>query len=160
MKSLAALLAALIATTLFAATAEAGFKVRLGFGGPLPAFTAYGNSGGSSYGSKHCDKPAYRAAARRRQHENVRVSRKAAPEPKVAKVEEPVAAPAVEGAELENSSISTATKSAAVQTQTGEAKSAEATIPDTKKQVAAVKEDVGCKKFFPSVGMTLSVPCE
>jgi hypothetical protein len=27
------------------------------------------------------------------------------------------------------------------------------------KKVAATS-DVGCKKFFPSVGMTLSVPCE
>lgn len=149
MKSLAALLTSLIVvTTMLASAAEAGFKVRLGFGGPLPAFTAYGNSGGSYYGRKHREKRAYHAA-RRRERESVRVSRKAAPEPKVAKVDEPkkVEMP-VQSAESENSSIATGTRTASTETS------------ETKEQVAAVKEEVGCKKFFPSVGMTLSVPCE
>lgn len=32
-------------------------------------------------------------------------------------------------------------------------------LNDAKEETAAVA-DVGCKKFFPAVGMTLSVPCE
>jgi hypothetical protein len=48
---------------------------------------------------------------------------------------------------MENSSISTVDGPvAAVET-------------DTSEKVAEVR-DVGCKKFFPSAGMTLSVPCE
>ncbi|MGI9402893.1 MAG: hypothetical protein ACR2OF_00080 [Hyphomicrobium sp.] len=36
---------------------------------------------------------------------------------------------------------------------------AETEVDETEK-VAAVSEDLGCKKFFPTVGMTLTVPCE
>ena len=45
-KSLVALIVALIAAaTMFSSAAEAGLRIRLGFGGPLPGFTAHGNGG-------------------------------------------------------------------------------------------------------------------
>ncbi len=150
-KSLLAIAAALVAaTTMFATAAEAGFRVRLGFGGPLPAFTAYGNSG--SYEHKSCHKRAYRAA-RRQEKEPVRVSKKASSTASVASLETTAEPTPSKVAETENSTISV----------TG-AKVAEAQIDATKTdeptQKVAVAKDPGCKKFFPSVGMTLSVPCE
>lgn len=64
------------------------------------------------------------------------------------KVETAAAFPAVN----ENSTITTATLQPASDT------------PSSSKPVTAdattVKAEVGCKKFFPTVGLTLSVPCE
>lgn len=63
---------------------------------------------------------------------------------KVEKAE--VAAPDKSGAQTENSTISTAAvERADAQPASGE---------------GAQVSNVGCKKFFPTVGMTLSVPCE
>ncbi len=55
-----------------------------------------------------------------------------------------------EPADTENSTISTASldKSESIDTE-------ETTIEEPK-----VNKNVGCKKFFPTVGMTLTVPCE
>ena len=165
-KSLVALIVALIATaTMFSSAAEAGFKIHLGFGGPLHGFT--GNGGG--YSQKHYHRKRY--IARRVKKEKVYVAKRKVSEPKVAKVEkvskpEVVAtAPIVEPdviADSENSSITTAAletvdTTASVATDTVapvEVKADAATKPEK----AASKLD--CKKFFPSVGMTLSVPCE
>jgi len=69
---------------------------------------------------------------------------KAAPAPAPA----PTPAPVAEQVESENSSISTAS------VDNSETANAEAT-PAT-----AASKNVGCKKFFPTVGMTLTVPCE
>ena len=32
--------------------------------------------------------------------------------------------------------------------------------PETKKSEPAVAQKIDCKKFFPSVGLTLTVPCD
>ena len=53
-------------------------------------------------------------------------------------------------ARSENSSISVAS--------TDEAAPAKTTVATTTKEASA--KPVDCKKFFPSVGITLSVPCE
>ncbi len=101
-KSLLTIAAALVAaTTMFASAAEAGFKVRLGFGGPLPYFTAYNNSG--SYGRK-CSKHAYRAV-RREERAPVRLTKKSASETNVASIEQKPETTA-QVADTENSSIS------------------------------------------------------
>jgi hypothetical protein len=148
-KSLLTIAAALVAaTTMFASAAEAGFKVRLGFGGPLPYFTAYNNSG--SYGRK-CSKHAYRAV-RREERAPVRLTKKSASETNVASIEQKPETTA-QVADTENSSISPTGVTVA------EAKTDAPKTTEPAKQVAVAKE-VGCKKFFPSVGMTLSVPCE
>ena len=52
-----------------------------------------------------------------------------------------------EATDMENSTISTSTEVA------------ETEVDETEK-VAAVSEDLGCKKFFPTIAMTLTVPCE
>jgi len=172
-KSLVALIVALIAAaTTFSSAAEAGLRIRLGFGGPLPAFTAHGNGG--HYGKHHYRK---RYIARRVKKEKVYVAKRKVSEPKVAKVEKKVAKPKVVAAapivepdviaDSENSSITTAAletdtvdTTAVVDTDTVapvEVK-ADAATTAPKREKAASKLD--CKKFFPSVGMTLSVPCE
>lgn len=132
-------------TTLFASGAEAGFKVRLGFGGPVPFHNHYASK---PYQPKIYRKKAHREVYRRpvRSQEATKVAKTPSlPKPK------PVETAAFE---MENSTIATA--------KPGEAH-ADATT-DTKAQVqtAAVEtpKELGCKKFFPAVGMTLSVPCE
>jgi hypothetical protein len=144
--------AALAVTTLFTSAAEAGFKIRLGFGGPLPAFTAYSNSG--YYGRKLCKKRSHQIV-RREEKAPARVAKKSGGSTSVAKVEEkPETTDQTAAAEQENSSISVA------EAVVAENKSAEPvkTAAATSEPVASPKID--CKKFFASVGMTLSVPCE
>lgn len=129
--------------TMLASTAEAGFKVRLGFGGPLPF---QGHQYSNDYQPKTYKKRTYR-----------KVERRAAPR----KVETAKAQPAKEietapvaQAETENSSITTAraetTETAAVETTDETVETASVDAP----------KELGCKKFFASVGMVLSVPCE
>jgi hypothetical protein len=152
MNKLFALTTALIAAvTMFASGAEAGFKIRLGFGGPLPAFTAYGNSGGS-YERNYAPKRRYQAA---RHHEKApaRVSKKA----KIAKAveAEPQAKVVAKAAETENSSIAGAETQVSEVTTPAPVETARATVNE-----AEPSAKLDCKKFFPSVGMTLTVPCE
>jgi outer membrane biosynthesis protein TonB len=59
-------------------------------------------------------------------------------------------APGKSGVETEHSAISTGTSSAS-------GTDVAASGPPT---AEAAERSVGCKKFFPTVGMTLSVPCE
>ena len=145
--------ALLAAVTMFASGAEAGFKIRLGFGGPLPAFTAYGNSGGS-YDRHYAPKRRYQAA-RHDEKAPVRVTKKAKIAKAVEAEDEPEAKVVAKAAETENSSI------AAAETQVSEV-----TTPAPVETAAATVENaepgakIDCKKFFPSVGMTLTVPCE
>ncbi|HEY7670467.1 MAG TPA: hypothetical protein VH852_07515 [Hyphomicrobium sp.] len=150
---LALISALLAATAMLASTAEAGMKVRLQFGYPLGTFTAHGNSGGSY--SEH--RKTRRHYARRNAKEDVKVTKKfnaaktvarAEPEAKTEKVEEP--------AKTENSSISTATIAPAEATPATEPVKTEAKPEDGNSSATKL----GCKQFFPSVGMTLSVPCE
>jgi hypothetical protein len=170
-KSLVALIVALIAiATTFSSAAEAGLRIRLGFGGPLPSFVAHGNGG---YSQKHYHRKRY--ITRRVKKEKVYVAKRKVSEPKVAKVEKVApkvvaTAPIVEPdviADSENSSITsaaletdTADTTAAVDTDTVApvAVKADAGTTEPRREKAASKLD--CKKFFPSVGMTLSVPCE
>ena len=178
-KSPVALIAALLAAvTMFASSAEAGLKIRLGFGGPLPSFTAHG---GNYHSGRHYHRKRY--LARRVKKEKVYVAKRKAAEPKVAKAptKKPAtvakavpAAPAVEPeviADSENSSISTAALEepavAPVAAKTDEAAVvvpakavAETTVPQPEQKPAKAASKLDCKKFFPSVGMTLTVPCE
>jgi hypothetical protein len=128
--------------TVFASAADAGFKVRLGFGGPLPAFTAHGPS--KSYGQKrYSKKRSYRAKRKARAAKKRIAKRKATA--KTVKT-----APIKTDAENENSTISTASldKNETIETEV------------IAKDEPKATRKVGCKKFFPTVGMTLTVPCE
>jgi hypothetical protein len=170
-KSLVALLGALIAAaTMFAAPAEAGLKIHFGFGG-------FHSHGGGGHVHRHYKRKRYivRRVARKKAY----VAKKSTPAvSKVAKVEKKVskpkvvaAVPVTEEAEViadnENSSITTAAiepveTSAVVEPEAADPVSAEAG-GNTAKVEAKPDRTAGkldCKKFFPSVGMTLSVRCE
>jgi hypothetical protein len=150
-KMLIAFAAAFLAVTaLFGSGAQAGFNVRLGVPSGFSNVHTAGCGGGGYFRSYR--KRSY-STARRSVKRNVEVARKpAADTVSVAKVEEKVEATS-KVAETENSSISAANGKVA-ELKVDLPKSSE---PEKK---VAVAKDVGCKKFFPSVGMTLTVPCE
>jgi hypothetical protein len=179
-KSPVAFIAALIAVaTMFSSAAEAGLRIRLGFGGPLPGFTAFGNGG---HASRHYHRKRY-VERRYVKKQKVHVAKKAKSEPKVAKVEKKVSkpqvaekkvskpqvvakAPIVEPdviADNENSSITSAALDTAAlepETVTPISVKDEAVAPKATSKPEKAASKLDCKKFFPSVGMTLSVPCE
>jgi len=108
------------------------------------------------YGAKHCAKPRVHAAVRSHRAAKRRVVES---EPKVkrvntAKIDEPApeTAPASTAAVNENSSIAVAN------TEAAQIETANSVKSEPVKREAKAKVD--CKKFFPSVGMTLTVPCE
>ena len=161
-----ALIAALVAVaTMYSPAAEAGLRIGIGFGGGLPF--AHGNGGG--YSKHHHHRKRY--IARRVKKQKVYVAKRKVSEPKVAKVEK-VAKPEVVAtavvvepeviADSENSSITTAALDSTAAVDPGTVTPVEsktvAAKPAVSKPEKAAKLD--CKKFFPSVGMTLSVPCE
>jgi hypothetical protein len=158
-KSLLAIATAILAaTTLFASAAEAGFKVRLGFGGPLPSFTAHGNSGGY-----HKPRRKRSHIVRRKAKSKVHVTKKTSTSKSsdVAKVEDkPEEKPAQKAAVNENSSISTAALPKAEETIDETAKATTETTETATAAAPDATKKLDCKKFFPSVGMTLTVPCQ
>jgi hypothetical protein len=151
-KSIIAIATAILAaTTLLSPAAEAGFRVGFGFGGGVPPYlTDYNKQAASEH--KRSKKRAYRAA-RRHDAAPAKVTKKKASS--VAKVETKVEEKKVETvekvAQSENSSISVAQA-------TPEPK----TVAETVETVAASQpaRSIDCKKFFATVGMTLTVPCE
>jgi hypothetical protein len=148
-KSIIAIATAILAaTTLLSPAAEAGFRVGFGFGGGVPPYlTDYNKQAASEH--KRSKKRAYRAA-RRHDAAPAKVTKKKASS--VAKVETKVEEKKVEKvAQSENSSISVAQA-------TPEPK----TVAETVETVAASQpaRSIDCKKFFATVGMTLTVPCE
>jgi hypothetical protein len=129
---------------LFGSGAQAGFNVRLN----VPAGFSTLEKAGCGGGYRRVYRKRYQSA--RRVKRKVHIARKATPAPaKVAKAEtEDKVETKSEVAENENSSISTLSD-----------KVAETATVKTEKKVAVAK-DVGCKQFFPSVGMTLTVSCD
>ena len=171
-KARIALICTVIAgATAFSPAADAGFKVRLGFGGPLPVFTAHGPSHGG-YEHRHYERKRYIARHAARSQE--RISKKTMP--KIAKTQKAVSkaqattrasdeeSKPAKVAEIENSSITTDVADPMEAAVNPEAEASTATLQPTavagtpKAELTASKVD--CKKFFPTVGMTLSVPCE
>jgi hypothetical protein len=134
-------------TSLVGSSAEAGFNLRI----PAPAGVVHqaGGCGGGSYGRIYRSyRPRSYSSVSRRAKTNV-ASKPAAKPVTVAKEQsETKVEAATTAAKVENSSISAT-----------EGDVAEVKAPVSDKKVTATNE-VGCKKFFPSVGMTLSVPCE
>jgi hypothetical protein len=173
-KSPVAIVAAILAAAAFFSTgAQAGFGIRLGFGGPLPSFIARGNDGGGyssgSYRKRYVERRSHKKEKSYASHKSS--ESKVAKADKAEKVSKPkvvatapVVAPEVI-AKSENSSITTAaidpvetTASVAPETVAPATVKADAKTPEAKREKSASKLD--CKKFFPSVGMTLTVPCE
>jgi hypothetical protein len=170
-KTLVAIAAAFLAVTTLCSAAEAGFKVRLGFGFPLGGFNAHHGGGYSQHRHRR-----HRYVVRRAKKKKVHVAKaktsskkvaakKVAPK-QIAKVEPAAIAapePIVE-TETENSSITPVEPIAPVTETSSTEKTAEtADAADPVTPVADEPKTVNkldCKQFFPSVGMTLSVPCE
>jgi hypothetical protein len=149
---IAAAAALFAVTALFGSGAEAGFNMRLKAPAGFSTLEKAGCGGGGYrriYRKRH-------QSARRSVKRKVQVARTpAASSVSVAKAEikpETTVEATDQVVQSENSSISTANGKVA------EVEPVEAAKP-VEKKVAAAKE-VGCKQFFPSVGMTLSVSCE
>lgn len=152
-KVLIAVATAFIAlTTMFNSAADAGFKARIGLGvlALAPHLMAAHKSHSAS--KRRYRKRRYQAA---RRHRAKKRHSKAAT---IAKVEKAPVATTV----VENSTISTAmVETTENNTQTvfeEEEMVAQNTAEVT--PVANNGDQLGCKKFFAAVGMTLTVPCE
>lgn len=155
-KMLTAAAAAFIAiTALIGSGAEAGFNVRLAAPAGFSTLEKAGCHGGGYrriYRKRH-------QSARRRVKRKVQVASKpVAEEVAVAKAETETK---VETKQIvsENSSISTASGKVAEAKPVDKVAEAEPVETPKPKKIAAARE-LGCKQFFPSVGMTLSVSCE
>jgi hypothetical protein len=173
-KILIAAAAAFLAVTTFGA--QAGFNVRLSAPAGFSTVEKAGCGGGgySSYKKrryssiKRAKRKAYLAAKQRAAAKRIAAKKAAqkriaaekaaaakaarlAQQKEEAKAEQQVALATT--ADSENSSIAASTgKPAKAETAKGE--------PDDEEEKVAVAKDPGCKQFFPSVGMTLSVPCQ
>ncbi len=149
-KILTAAAAAFFAIAAFIGTGAeaAGFNVRLAAPAGFSTLEKAGCHGGGYCRILPQAPTSPRAASVKRK---VQVARKPVEEKvTVAKAEPETKIETASPVVSENSSISTANGKVA------EAKPVETAKPE---KVAAVKE-VGCKQFFPSVGMTLSVSCQ
>ena len=157
-KLLAAIAATFLAITAIASGAEAGFNVRINAPTGFSEVHKAGCGGGGGGYSRSYRRAAYQSVRRSKRRVEV-ASRKVSKPAVVAKVEpkvEPVdAAPEQTVAEVENSSIST--DGVAVE-KVAEVKVEKPVKKQIEQKVASAK-DLGCKTFFASVGMTLSVPC-
>ena len=164
-----------IAATLFAVVAiatgaEAGFNVRLNAPAGFSEVHKAG-CGGGGYGRSY--RRVYQSV--RRSKPRAQVASRHESKPAVvakAEAEAPLQTAAVapeettSTAEIENSSITTDKQVAKVETPKVEKvaekpaeKPAKKSDKKAEKKVASAGE-LGCKSFFPSVGMTLSVPCD
>jgi hypothetical protein len=157
-KLLAAIAATILAITAIASGAEAGFNVRINAPTGFSEVHKAGCGGGGGYGRSY-RRAAYQSVRRTKRRVEV-ASRKVSKPAVVAKAEpkvEPVeVAPEQTVAEVENSSIST-DETVAVD-KVAEVKVEKPVKKQIEQKVASAK-DLGCKTFFASVGMTLSVPC-
>jgi hypothetical protein len=138
-------------TSLVGTSAEAGFNLRIS--PPAGVVHQAGGCGGGSYGRIYRSRPRSYSSVSRRAKAKSHVASKPAAKPVTVAKEQSEPKIDETAAKAENSSIST-----------GEGDVAEVKVPAVKAPASdkkvATTEDPGCKKFFPSVGMTLSVPCE
>jgi hypothetical protein len=154
-KLLTVIAATFLALAAIASGAEAGFNVRINAPAGFSEVHKAGCHGGGGGYSRSYRRSAYQSV--RRAKRRVEVASRSVSKPAVVAKVEPQAEPVENTAELENSSISTEEKVAEVKIEKIE--KVEKTAKKTEQKVAAAK-DLGCKKFFASAGMTLSVPCE
>lgn len=133
MNKLIAIPAAFVAfTTLCVATAEAG-------------------CGGGGFRSFH--KPTYQSASRR-VAPKVKVARKQVAKPiEVAKAE--LETETVAEAKTDTTTAAAVTENSSIAADGGKV----AEGKGTEQKVATAAKEVGCKQFFPAVGLTLSVSC-
>ncbi len=147
--------AMLVATTGLAAAQSPSYESR-GYGGPLyvgPNFKSGGQSSPPVYSPNSTSKKRY---TKTRQRE----------EPAVKKTDTAESSEKKSDTNEENSSISRAeANSSPAKIETAKVVESEnSTISranaDTDKDGAKTTQNLGCKKYFPTAAMTLSVPCE
>lgn len=163
MKKLFSVLAATIVIVAGAASAEAGFAVKLTAPAHFSQIEKAGCGGGHARIFRR--RVAYQSARRPKRHVEV-ASRRVSKPVTVAKVEpKPVVKDdtlaSVTG--IENSTIAPAADQVAtpeiIVPENKPAQAAAVAKENPEQKVATAVKDVGCKSFFASVGMTLSVPC-
>jgi hypothetical protein len=179
MTKLLALATALIfAASSFASTAQAGMRVGVGIGVgglALGALGAMSNGGGRSEAREYSSRKRERASRREREEKSpTRSAKKSKSESTQQAEKEPAEKAPAFAATNEHSGIAGKdgaspvttglTDTASSQTENSSISLADAAgaVPkkiDTASQETTAKS-LDCKKFFPSVGMTLSVPCE
>jgi len=162
-KALIAVTTAFIAlTTMFNSAADAGFKARIGLGvlalAPHVIAASKANSAKRKYRQRK-----YQAAKRRRAKKKAYAKKRRSKRSTIAKVKTaPKAATVVDTSENENSTISTAMLET-TENDTQTVFEEEETVAENTAEVTPVagnSDQLGCKKFFAAVGMTLTVPCE
>jgi len=162
-----------LALASFVSTAQAGMRVGIGVGGlAIGAIGAIANSGRSSEAREYRERRKPRAA--RRESEEKAPTR-TAKKSKSEKSETTEEAKSETPATTEASSIAAAEGATPVAPVTTGSMTAVSGIEHSSIALASADErpmakkvdtasdnstGLGCKKFFPSVGMTLSVPCE
>jgi len=107
------------------------------------------------YGAKHCAKPRVRAAVRTHRAVKRRVVES---ETRVKSVKAAIAEPAPESTPASTAAVNENSSIAVANTKAAQIETAKPAKSEPVKREAKAKTD--CKKFFPSVGMTLTVPCE
>ena len=161
-KLLTVIAATLLAVTAIATGAEAGFNVRIKAPAGFSEMHKAGCGGGGG-ASRSYRRATYQSVRRSKPRVEV-ASRTVSKQAVVAKADSkaPVAAEPIEEtenvAQIENSSITSEQKVSEIKTPKIEKKVAEKPAKKAEQKVAAAGE-LGCKTFFASVGMTLSVPC-
>jgi len=152
-------------TTMLSSSADAGFRVGIGFGVLSSKLMTPHRSRRSSH--RRWRKRKYHAAKRRRAKRKVYAKKRSSKPTSIAKVKQPPkAAPVVDNSRNVNSTISTAmVETEEYDTETtfeAEETDAEnvAEVTTDAVPVADTGNQLSCKKFFPAVGMTLTVPCE
>jgi sRNA-binding protein len=159
-KALIAVTTAFIAlTTMFNSAADAGFKARIGLGvlalAPHVIAASKANSAKRRY-----RKRKYQAAKRRRAKKKAYAKKRSSKRTTVTKVKK--APTVVDTSENENSTISMAMVETA-ENDTETVFEEEETVAENTAEVTPAannSDQLGCKKFFAAVGMTLTVPCE
>jgi hypothetical protein len=172
-----AIATALLAATSVLASAQGPSYEGRGYGGPLyvgPNFQGGGQHSPPIYDSKstskeRSNKKRVHRATKERKESPAKATETAKSTPATSQVETENSSlsAASTGPEAKGSEQDVATKGIETENSTisGEpletgATSTAATAGTGKSDQPQAKQNVGCKKYFPSAGMTLSVPCE
>jgi hypothetical protein len=172
MTKLLALATALIFTVAsFATTAEAGMRVGIGIGIGGVALGAMSNGGGGrSEAREYSTRKKERASRREKAPSRTAKKSKSEPAHQASKeaVEKSTASSEASGIATNDGapvppSTTGSTDLAATQSENSSISLASASTADASKTIDTASQEtknLDCKKFFPSVGMTLSAPCE
>lgn len=144
-------IALLAIPALFGSAAEAGHRGR-GFHSVIHHLAAIERAKRAN--DRYEREQAYRAAKIRAQRQAY-AAKQAAKAAAAAKAKAAAVAQAQIQAEAEAARNDAESQNSSIATSDGDV----AEVADATETVAAA-EDIGCKQFFPSVGMTLTVPCE